>query len=119
MSKAATAVIEKGTIIIRLPIKNLKMAVEGYVDSDFGIEPMIVTNVQAFAKSVVRALNEEEENGSTPIHHMFDAAFEQALENGSEGVEEANRCEQCDRVVPTDETSFDEESGLTLCRKCL
>lgn len=81
------AVIEDGAIVIRLPIANLPVIVDaGWAGGK--IEPrMKVTDAEEFAKELVRALNDEEEDGTTRIHLMFDAALEFAFEQGAEGIE--------------------------------
>jgi hypothetical protein len=118
MSKAAQAYIKDGNIIIQLPVRNLKMAVKGYVDADFGLDPFVVTDSKAFAKGVVRALNEEEEDGRSPIHRMFDAAFEQALADGSDGVEDAVRCDLCGEAFSKDKIIIDTENEMDCCEDC-
>jgi hypothetical protein len=49
-----------------------------------------VTNIAGFAKDVLNALNDEGEDGSTPITRMLDKAIEHAIEMGSEHVEECS-----------------------------
>jgi hypothetical protein len=82
-NRSAEAVIEKGAIVIRLPIKNLPLAVK------YGPEPegTRVTDARSFAKDVVTCLNADDEVGTTAIHRMFDDAFAQAIEDGSMAVE--------------------------------
>ena len=46
----------------------------------------IVFDEPAFAREVVRELEREEEDGTTPVHRMLDEAFGQVLENGGIGV---------------------------------
>jgi hypothetical protein len=81
----AEAVIERGVIVIRLPIKSLPMAVQYGPEA----EGTRVTNSLSFAKDVVTCLNSGDELGTTPIHRMFDAAFVQAIEDGSMAVDVA------------------------------
>ena len=50
--------------------------------------PLKITDEQVFAESVARALNREEEDGSTPITRMLDEATEWVSEQGEEGIEE-------------------------------
>lgn len=50
-------------------------------------DPLKITDEETFAKSVCRALNDEAEDGSTPITRMLDAAFEYVAEQGEDGVE--------------------------------
>lgn len=45
-----------------------------------------VTNVEGFAKDVCRALCHEEEDGSSPLTHLFDEASRAAFEDGSEWI---------------------------------
>ncbi|SFE88407.1 hypothetical protein [Paracidovorax wautersii] len=52
--------------------------------------PLQITDEAAFAKSVVEALNCEQEDGSTPITRMLDAATEYVSEQGLEGIEEGS-----------------------------
>ena len=86
-AEAAQAVIEDGVIVIRLAVDAIPSAVRGGVDMMAIDPPFRVTNAKAFAKDVVRALNDEDEDGTTPIHRMFDAAFNEAAEWGADGIE--------------------------------
>ena len=89
-SGIAEAVIEKGNIVIRVPVRCLPVAYQGGIDAGY-IEPGFrITNARAFAKDLVQALNSEEEDGTTPIHRLFDAAMEDAIEQGADGVEECD-----------------------------
>jgi hypothetical protein len=82
------AIIEDGAIVIRLPIANLPQVVEG-AWAGGNLRPRLkVTDAQVFAKELCRALNDEEEDGTTRIHLMFDASIEFASEQGFEGIEE-------------------------------
>jgi len=45
-----------------------------------------ITDVTLFGKELVRALESEEEDGTTPVHLMLDAAALSAIENGAEGI---------------------------------
>ena len=47
-----------------------------------------VTNKVLFAKEVILALEDEEEDGTTLLHQLFDKATENAVENGALGIEE-------------------------------
>jgi hypothetical protein len=75
-------------IVICIPIATLPLAMEGACDLKTIDPPCRVTNPSAFAKDFVRALNDESEDGTTPIHRLFDAAMNAALENGATGVED-------------------------------
>lgn len=86
------AQIVNGKLIISLRISTLAHAAR---HSDYFFRcaedgtPLKITDEAVFAKSVAYALNAEEEDGSTPITRMLDAAFEHVSEQGEEGVEEA------------------------------
>lgn len=45
-----------------------------------------VTDRDAFVRAIVDELLRDEEDGTTPVHRMFDAAAEEAVEQGAEGV---------------------------------
>ena len=47
-----------------------------------------VVNPEQFAIEVLRAMNREGEDGSTPLTRFLDQMVDAALEDGSEGVEE-------------------------------
>lgn len=86
---AEIANIENGQIVIRLDIDVLDGAVEQlWSCGRYGWPRYKVTDKAAFARAFVAELNEEEEDGTTPIHLLFDNAAMRAIENGAEGVEE-------------------------------
>lgn len=87
----AEAVIEGPNIVIRVPISAIPVAFEACPDAprDDEADPLYtVTDAATFAKGIVRYLNDEEEDGTTRIHRMFDSAMIEALEQGEEGIEE-------------------------------
>lgn len=47
-----------------------------------------ITNFDEFAAELVRALNDEDEQGTTRVHKMFDAAIEYAVDQGALGITE-------------------------------
>jgi len=51
---------------------------------------LVISNAVDFMTSVAKCLNEESEDGSTPITRMFDQAIEQVVEDGEPGVDEAD-----------------------------
>ena len=86
----ATAYLEGGLIKISIRVKDIRRIIKdslagGYLPlfDEMGVQ---VTDVRRFAKDVVYALNHEKEDGTTPVHELFDAAFEKAVEDGSIGV---------------------------------
>ncbi len=86
--------LERGAIVIRLPVAALAKAVEAtpderlvHYDEETGCYvPPRVTNPQTFADEVLRVLNDEQEDGTTVVHEMFDAAIFRAIEDGALGV---------------------------------
>ena len=82
------AVIENGEIIIRAPIASLPNVVEGAWAIGALNERWKITDPALFAKELVLALNDEDEQGTTMIHKTFDKAILEALEQGAEGIEE-------------------------------
>lgn len=92
-SKAPTgnAEIEGDQIVIRVGIPHLPHAVS-VAPTAYGFK---VTDVSIFAAQLVRALNREDEDGSTPIHRMFDRAFEDVIESDGDGIDD-NEEEQDD-----------------------
>lgn len=52
-----------------------------------------VTDTDKFAKDVLRELNREKEDGTTPVHLLFDEALTEAVESGSEHVQEVDEDE--------------------------
>lgn len=49
-------------------------------------EDMNVEDIKVFAESMVRALREEQEDGTTPVHYLLDAAANWCFEQGEEGL---------------------------------
>lgn len=83
--------IEGDEIVIRLKIEALPGALAG---GPHGLW-MRVTNSGDAAKAMVRVLEAEEEDGTTPVHRLFDDAMLHALENGEDGFRETTEEERC------------------------
>ena len=83
-STPLTCAIEGEDIVIRIGIPPLMWALqhETVWESQFGI-----TDPEAFSKAIVKALNEDDEEGTTLVHRMFDSAADAAMAQGCEGVE--------------------------------
>jgi hypothetical protein len=82
------AKIENGRIVISVAVDALPMIVEGaWAGGGMDIR-FKVTNAVKFATDLVRELNHEEEDGTTPVHKMFDAAISEAIDQGADGIEE-------------------------------
>ena len=82
------AVIEDNAIVIRVPLASLPQVVEGAWALGSLDTRWKLTNVPLFARDFVRELNSEDEEGTTMVQRMFDAAINEALEQGAEGIEE-------------------------------
>jgi hypothetical protein len=85
---SAQAMIVGGNIVIQIPIKNLPMIVEGGWLCSVYDTRLKVTDAAVFAKELVRELNAEDEDGTTRIHKMFDAAIDEAANQGAQGIAE-------------------------------
>jgi hypothetical protein len=66
-------------IVISVGIKTMATVAEIAGD-------MTVTDIPVFAESMIRALREEQEDGTTPVHHLLEAAADWCLEQGEEGL---------------------------------
>lgn len=49
-----------------------------------------VADTSELARDVVRALNKEQEDGTTPVHLLLDDAIEEAFEQGSLGFHDSD-----------------------------
>lgn len=85
---AATAVIDDGNIVIRLPLANLQTIMDGGFACNAYEARYKVLDQAGAGKDICSALNDEDEDGTTPIHRLFDAAINEALNQGSEFFEE-------------------------------
>ena len=83
------ASIEGEEIVIRVPIGAIATAAVVSFDEAFGFEQhdFRITDAAVFAPAMVDALNDEEEDGTTPIDKLLDAAVIAAMEAGAEGAE--------------------------------
>lgn len=79
------AYIVDGQIRIGVSVANLPTIIAG---SPAWSDEFVVSDVGEAARSIVRRLNEEEEDGTTLIHRAIDQAAENALEQGDDGFDE-------------------------------
>lgn len=86
--------IENEELVIRVGISTLCKAVRQSPSIDNAVmeagcdESVVeITDEAVFAEAILGALNDEEEDGSTPVHRLLDAAAESAIEQGCEGIE--------------------------------
>ena len=84
--------IEGDDLVLRLPPEVLKPAtehcplLEHFNEANNAFEHPTITSIEKWRKAVAAALNEEAEDGSTPLTRAFDKAFVSAIENGAEGI---------------------------------
>lgn len=88
LENSGRAIIEDGSLVIRVALEALPMVVEGSWAAGYMDTRYKVTDTAAFAADLVRELNDESEDGTTRIHRMFDKAIENAIGQGAEGIEE-------------------------------
>lgn len=88
MDNNGRAVIEDGAIVIRVLVNSLQDVIEGtWATGNLDVRYKL-TNPEDFAKDLVLELNDEDEEGTTPIHRLFDKAMSRAIDQGAFGVEE-------------------------------
>lgn len=78
-----------GKLVISLSVQTLAVAAglcEYFQQCAENGYKLKITDETVFANSVARALNREEEDGSTPITRMLDDAFEWVSEQGEDGL---------------------------------
>lgn len=89
--KPLRCIMEGNSIAIEVDLDRLKFATEHHpalYDGEHDRGTYLVTDCEEFAKSVVFELSREEEDGSTLISALFDAAILTAISQGAEGVKE-------------------------------
>lgn len=87
-SNYGKAVLKDGIITIQIPVSTLPLAMEVACGLQ-AIEPRFsITDPELFAPDFVHELNREDEQGTTPIHRLFDKAMYEAIGQGAEGVDE-------------------------------
>lgn len=91
-SNGLSVAIKGGVLQISVGIKTLARAVKLHpshtkFDEKSGetVEPKI-TDARKFAEEIVLQLNQEEEDGTTPVHRMFDKAANEVIEYGTESI---------------------------------
>lgn len=85
---SATAIIEDGAIVIRVQISALQSIMDGGFACEAYDKRYRVTDPEGFAKEIARELNNEDEEGSTPVHKLFDDAINEALNQGAQHADE-------------------------------
>lgn len=79
MRKGLNVQVKNGRLWISIPTETLAWAAEHREDS------VRIHNCGAFAMSVRRALEDEGEDGSTPVTRLLDAATDWVVEQGEDG----------------------------------
>lgn len=87
VSHQLSIVVEGGQLKISIGIALLAYAVQ---HQNSWPKKFAVTDLREFAQSMARQLQREEEDGTTPVHRMLDAAADEVLEQGDDGVDEGN-----------------------------
>ncbi len=85
-----TVEIVDGVLRISLGVNGLKYAAEHH-DSFYlpwtDKWSLVINDPDKFAEEVCRQLQEEQEDGTTPVHTMLDKAIYEAVEQGAEGID--------------------------------
>ena len=89
----AKAVIRNDQIVISIDVDALPLILSGSIALNAVAGTFKVTDASTFANEVCHALNAEKEDGTTRVHMMFDSAFDHAIDQGAEGVEEISEDE--------------------------
>ena len=83
-NRALKVGIEDGEVVIRIGVGVLRTAAEayeGFSDGE-GEKVLRIFDPARFAEAIVRELQDEEEDGTTLVHVMFDKAFHHAVDMG-------------------------------------
>lgn len=82
--------IVKGDLVIRISARALAFATNNHPefwDGENDKQRVKVTDRKQWVQATRNALEREEEDGSTPVTRMLDAAVAYAVEQGEEGIE--------------------------------
>ncbi len=92
-----SAHVVDGRLVISIGVETLAFAFDHSEfaqphDDESGefVQAFKVTSPVMFARAVARELEREQEDGTTPVHLLLDAACAGAVEDGCEGVEEGS-----------------------------
>lgn len=88
MKDSGEAIIENGSLVIRVSLEALPMVLEGAWAMNKFDTRLKITDAGEFSKELVYALNREDEQGTTPIHELFDKAILYVIESGGFGIDE-------------------------------
>ena len=93
-NQGLTVALEGDRLVISIGIDALMTASRGA--DDWPEDELEITDPDAFAASIVRGLEQEEEDGTTPVHLAIDTAVMWAVENGEPGVGEIGSGDEVD-----------------------
>jgi len=79
--------IENDQLVITVGISVLAFASKEKNGGPLDDKKFKIINENHWAKDVLRALNHESETGETLVTKMLDGAYEEAINDGAEGVE--------------------------------
>ena len=88
MKNRGEAIIEDGSLVIRVSLEALPMVLDGAWAMNKLDHRYKITDASEFAKELMHALNREDEQGTTPVHEMFDDAIIYCIEQGAFGIDE-------------------------------
>lgn len=88
MKDSGQAIIEKGSLVIRVSLEALPMILDGAWAMNKLDKRYKITDASEFAKELTYALNAEDEQGTTPVHTLFDKAILEVIEQGGFGIDE-------------------------------
>lgn len=86
-AKAGRAVIEGDSVVIRFPLDAIATALEGAWAMNKLDQRYKITDAAEFTKEFRNSLNAEDEQGTTLVHKMADAAFLDCIEQGAFGID--------------------------------
>lgn len=75
------ATVHDEHIVIRIPFEQLQLIANGGWAAGY-IDPIRIDDPPAFATAMCNAINDEAEDGTTPLHQMIDNAITGAFESG-------------------------------------
>ena len=81
-----TVEIDGDRLVISIDVETLMTAAQG--GDDWDEDRFRISDTDAFAASIVRGLEQEQEDGTTQVHLAIDAAAMWAIENAEPGVEQ-------------------------------
>jgi hypothetical protein len=81
--------VYQGRLVISIGVETLATAARNapnleIVNANNDFVGPTITDPNVFAEEVRQALEKEEEDGTTPVHELLDAAFETAIDDGSQ-----------------------------------